>query len=313
MPYPFIGGHEGAGVVEQIGSKVDHLAPGDHVLLTFSSCGTCVHCFQRIPAYCTQMRDLNFKGSRVDGTTGFTLVDDGRPAASHFFGQSSFAAKSIVSASSAVRIDKKLPLDIVCTFGCGIQTGAGTVLNVLKPRLGSTIAVFGAGAVGMAAIMAAKLTPAAKIIAVDVVESKLDSALQLGATDAINSLKVSVVDEIKKQTGGRGVDLALDATGRVEVIRDMFESAAPGSLVVTVGAPPMGQHIHIEPARWLEKGVSYMGAHQGSSVPQQVCGVFLCCCWYCLVEVWRSVNSYIFSSFLSFYNFGRVADFPLRD
>lgn len=269
MPYPFIGGHEGAGIVEQVGSRISHVAPGDHVLLSFSSCGDCVYCSAGTPAYCAQMRQFNFKGSRVDGTTAFALPD-GQAVASHFFGQSSFAAKTVVRGCSAIKVDKSIPLELACSFGCGVQTGAGTVLNVLKPELGSSIAIFGVGAVGMAAIMAARLTPAEKIIAVDIFDSKLEIARQMGATDVINSTKCSVVDEIKRITDGLGVDRALDATGRISVIQNMFDCAKPGSLVVTVGAPPLGQKLEIEPARWLEKGVSYMGVHQGSSVAQKV-------------------------------------------
>lgn len=269
MPFPFVGGHEGAGVVEQVGASVSHVAPGDHVLLSFSSCGECLRCRAGTPAYCAQMRQQNFKGSRLDGTTSFSLPA-GSAVASHFFGQSSFAAKAVVRGRSAVSVDKALPLEVACSFGCGVQTGAGTVLNVLKPVLGSSIAIFGAGAVGMAAIIAAGLTPVAKIIAVDVVDSKLTIARRMGATDVINANKCRVVDEIRRLTAGQGVDRALDATGRISTIQSMFECASPGALVVTVGAPAMGQTLEIEPAKWLEKGVSYMGVHQGSSVPSQV-------------------------------------------
>lgn len=272
VPFPFVGGHEGAGIVEIVGSQVRHVQVGDHVLMTFSSCGRCVHCARDAPAYCTRMREYNFRGSRPeDGSTAFSLPG-GQAVSSHFFGQSSFAAKAVVRARSVVKVehDDSLPLEILCAFGCGVQTGAGTVLNVLKPELGSSVAVFGAGAVGMAGLMAARLTPATTIIAVDILDSKLDLALRLGATHVINPSRVNVVEEIRRLTGGRGVDRAFDATGRVAVIRDMLDCAGPGGLVVTVGAPAMEDGLEIKPATWLEKGVSYMGAHQGSSVPEKV-------------------------------------------
>lgn len=215
------------------------------------------------------MREYNFRGSRIDGSTAFTFAG-GQVAASHFFGQSSFAAKAVVRERCLVKVDKSLPLEILCSFGCGIQTGAGTVLNVLRPEVGSTVAIFGAGAVGMAALMAAKLTPASKIIAIDVVQSKLEIAREFGATDTINPATVNVVDEIRRLTHGLGVDRALDATGKISCIRDMLDCAGPGAVVVTVGAPPMEQILEIKPAIWLEKGVKYMGAHQGSSLPQEV-------------------------------------------
>jgi aryl-alcohol dehydrogenase len=219
------------------------------------------------------MRQFNFQGSRIDGTTALSLPD-GQTVSSHFFGQSSFAKRAVVRGCSAVKVDRTLPLDILCSLGCGMQTGAGTILNVLKPELGSSIAIFGVGAVGMAGVMAARLTPAVKIIAVDVLDSKLNMARELGATHTLNPNKINVVSEIKKLTGSFGVERAFDATGRIDVIRNMIDCASPGALVVTVGAPPMGKTIEIEVAAWLEKGVSYMGAHQGSSFPKKVQLVF---------------------------------------
>lgn len=265
---PLIAGHEGAGVVEQVGSRVNHVKVGDHVLLTFNSCGQCQSCQTGHPAYCANIFQLNLSGSRMDGSSTFSL--NGKDVSSPFFGQSSFSQRAIVSGRSAVRIDKSLPLDILCSLGCGLQTGAGTILNTLKPTMGSTVVIFGVGAVGMAGIMAAKLTQAAKIVAVDVVDSKLKLAMELGATHTINSMEKNVLHDIKALTGGEGFNFAFDTTGNVKVIQTMIDSAPPMSVVASVGASRPGETVQIEPATWIARGVIYTGTHQGSSVPQEV-------------------------------------------
>ena len=274
MSLPLVGGHEGAGIVERVGSKIGHVEVGDHVILSFSYCDECPPCRRGSPAYCFNMRQMNFLGARRDGTKTFSLLD-GQEISSHFFGQSSFAQKAVVRGVSAVKVDKDLPLDVLCSLGCGMQTGAGTVLNVLKPLVGTSLVVFGAGAVGMAGIMAARLTPAVKIIAVDILDAKLEFARDMGATHTINSTTCDVVSEIRALTGGLGVHAGFDATGQIKAIRDMIDCAAPGATVVTVGAPRLGLTLDIEPGTWLAKGVSYMGAHQGSSVPSEVLVPFL--------------------------------------
>lgn len=272
---PLVGGHEGAGVVERVGSQVGHVEVGDEVLLTFSTCGECASCRRGIPAYCFNMWEMNFLGARRDGTRAFsTLEEDGKPisVSSHFFGQSSFARRTIVRGVSAVKVEKGLPLHLLCSMGCGMQTGAGTVLNALRVQMGQSLVVFGAGAVGMAGIMAARLTSAAIIVAVDVVDAKLVKAREMGATHTINPTKegVDVVGQIRTLTKGFGADRAMDTTGNVNVIKSMMECAAPGGIVATVGAPRKGATVEIEPAAWLARGVSYVGVHQGSSVPMQV-------------------------------------------
>ncbi|KIW94816.1 uncharacterized protein Z519_04794 [Cladophialophora bantiana CBS 173.52] len=275
---PAILGHEGSGVVEQVGSEVKHVAIGDHVLLSFNYCGNCTPCRRGNPSYCRKGPHLCFGGSRLDGSKPFSL--NGTDINSSYFGQSSFAARSIVSGVCAVKIPSNVPLDILCCLGCGIQTGAGTVLNLLKPTVGASIAVFGVGSVGLAAIMAAaKLTPATKIIAIDIVDSRLELASELGATHTINSKEKDVVALIKAATNGEGVDCALDATGIVAVIESMIAAAANNGTVATVGGAPKGVFVNIEAASWIGRNVSYVGSCQGSSFPQ----TFL----PALVDFWR--------------------------
>jgi aryl-alcohol dehydrogenase len=215
---------------------------------------------------------MNFRGARQDGTTAFTI--DGKDVSSHFFGQSSFSSIAIARASSAIKIDRHLPLNTVCALGCSMQTGAGTVLNVLKPLSGASLVVFGTGAVGMGAIMAANLTAASKVIAVDTQEWKLQKAKSFGATHLINSSSGDVVEQIRTITDGFGANYAIDTTGKIPVIRSMIDCAAPGGITATVGSPRFGETIDIEPASWLARGVSYIGVHQGSSVPHKASKLF---------------------------------------
>jgi aryl-alcohol dehydrogenase len=267
---PAVLGHEGAGVVEEIGASVHHVAIGDHVLLSITSCGACRPCLRGLPSYCRHGPRLLFGGARSDGSHTFSL--DSVDISSPYFGQSSFAARSIVTANCAVSVPKDVPLDVLCPFGCGFQTGAGTVLNDLKPYVGASIAVFGVGSVGLAAIIAAaNLTPATKIIAVDVMESRLELAAELGATETINSSGKDVVALIKAVTAGEGVDRALDTTGNTAIIEAMIASAANNGVVATVGAAPAGKFVSIEPADWIGRNVSYVGSCEGSSHPQTVC------------------------------------------
>lgn len=170
-----------------------------------------------------------------------------------------------------MKIDQTLPLDVLCCLGCGIQTGAGTVLNVLRPSVGSSIAVYGVGSVGLAAVIAAaRFTPATKIIAIDIQDSRLELAKELGATHTINSKSQDVVGLVRAITNGEGTNGALDATGNIEVIESMIAAAANNGTVATVGGAPRGRFVQIEVATWIGRNVSYVGSCQGSSLPQEV-------------------------------------------
>src|SRR5262249_6461614 len=151
-PLPAVLGHEGAGVVEQVGARVAKVQPGDHVVLSYLSCGACPNCQQGQIGYCPHLFALNFGGGRLDGSKA--LRRGGRTISSHFFGQSSFATHALANQRNVVKVPSDAPLERLGPLGCGIQTGAGGVMNCLNPRAGASIAVFGAGAVGMSAIMA---------------------------------------------------------------------------------------------------------------------------------------------------------------
>ena len=215
---PAVLGHEGAGIVEKVGSAVKDLAVGDHVAMTFGSCGECPSCRNNKPYACANFRKVNFMGTMPDGTKRMRLNGS---EVSSFFSQSSFAAYSIVRASSAVKIDPEVDLAVAAPFGCGIQTGAGIVINSLKAGFGDNLAVFGCGTVGMSALMAARIVGCENIIAVGGNDKSLELALEIGATHAINRKKVDdVAEEIKKICPG-GVDYAIDTSG----VTSMMETA----------------------------------------------------------------------------------------
>ena len=215
LGYPVILGHEGAGIVEKVGSEVKNFKPGDHVILSFYSDGTCDNCLKGVPTQCRSYAKYNLSGVRADGDDHFT--ENGKHV-SDMFNQSSFTTTTVVDQRNAVKVDSKLDLRKLGPLGCGYVTGSGTVFNTLKPKPGDTIAVFGTGAVGLAAMMAGRISGCIKVIAVDIVPERLELAKELGATHAINSKEEDPVEKIKELTGGYGVDWTVDTTGLSSVI-----------------------------------------------------------------------------------------------
>ncbi len=205
-PIPMILGHEGAGIVEEVGSAVNGFEPGDHVTASYASCGECKQCLLGRPYACERMNELNFEGKDIDGGTRYQL--DGHPLSS-FFQQSSFGTHMKVQARNIVKVDKTVDLKMLGPLGCGLQTGAGTVLNELRPQPEDGIVIFGTGTVGLAAIMAAKIAHCSPIIAVDIFDTRLETAKQLGATHVINSKNTPNVPAEVNQIVKGGVDYAV--------------------------------------------------------------------------------------------------------
>jgi aryl-alcohol dehydrogenase len=201
-------GHEGAGVVERVGKKVKRVRRGDHVVLSFQSCGHCRQCRSGRPAHCTHLYEANFGFQRLDGSNALKRSS----VHGHFFGQSSFATHSLATERNLVKVSKGLPLEVLSPLGCGLQTGAGTVMNSLKVPEGASIAVFGTGAVGLAAVMAARLIGAHPIIGVDIKPWRLKLGLKLGLTHTIDNRRQDVAARIADITG-RGVDYVVETTG----------------------------------------------------------------------------------------------------
>ncbi|MFC4025560.1 NAD(P)-dependent alcohol dehydrogenase [Oceanobacillus longus] len=254
---PSVLGHEGAGIVEEIGSEVTEFQKGDHVVVSFASCGKCDNCLANHPAHCRYYAELNLN-SHIDQDTN-KLV-------SRFFGQSSFATYSLVSERNVVKIDKDMDLALAAPLGCGLQTGASSVLNVLKPEAGSSIAVFGVGAVGLSAIMAAKIAGCENIIGIDLHDNRLELAEELGATATIKSGKnVDVAEKIKEITG-TGVQHVLDTTGVDMVIEQAIASLDTFGKLATVVTD---YSLNIPLEILALGGNSIVGTSQGDAIPQK--------------------------------------------
>lgn len=267
VPTPMVLGHEGAGVVEAVGSAVTSLKPGDHVVLSFNSCGGCPNCESHEPAYCYQFLGLNFGGVRLDDNSS-PVSQAGEKIHANFFGQSSFASLAITRASNAVKIDKDLPLAMMGPLGCGIQTGAGAVMNSLKVRTGQSLAIFGAGAVGLSAVMAAKAIGASAIVVVEPNAARRALALELGATAAIDPASTpDVLDQVRHNSGG-GVAYALDTTGIPGVIGTAAETLMPNGLLGLLGMAPPEAPMPMTIMSLLMRGSGVKAIVEGDSDPQ---------------------------------------------
>jgi aryl-alcohol dehydrogenase len=214
---PQVYGHEGAGIVEAVGADVTSVVPGDHVVLSFNSCGACPACAKGRLPYCFNFSLHNMSGGRPDGTSAFTDAAGNR-VGSHYFGQSSFASHTVVAQQSVVKVDPSYDLASLGPLGCGIQTGAGAVMNTLAVEAGASLVVTGAGALGLSAVMAAKAVGAGTIIAVDRHANRLELARRFGATHAISGSPAEITAQIYAITGG-GTDYAFDTTGNAAIVR----------------------------------------------------------------------------------------------
>jgi aryl-alcohol dehydrogenase len=243
-PKPIVLGHEGAGIVERVGGGVTRLAVGDPVILSANFCGECPSCRQNAHSYCYEVMARNFGGRRPDGST--PLTQNATPINARFFGQSSFATYALADERSAVKAPADLPLEILGPLACGVMTGAGAVINSLQVRPGQSIAIFGAGAVGLSAVMAAKIVGATRIVAIDVVPARLGLALELGATDVIDvsaggaspgHAATGNAAQLIKELTRHGVDFTFNTTRSPAIFTQAMESLAPRGVAGFVGAP----------------------------------------------------------------------------
>ncbi|MEO8603116.1 MAG: Zn-dependent alcohol dehydrogenase [bacterium] len=258
IPPPCILGHEGAGIVEEVGKGVTHLKTGDHVVLAWvQPCGRCHFCVNARPHLCEAGLQSAMAGE------DFVFEKDGMPVG-RMAGVGSFADHTVVKANAAIKIRDDMPLDKACLVGCGVMTGVGAAINTAKVKPGDVVAVFGAGGVGLNVIQGCALSGAARIIVVDLVDSKLQLAKVFGATDVINGKDTDAPMAIRELTGGLGVDYAFEVIGSAAVVSQAYMSLKRGGLVVVVGVPAMGTDLTI-PAFSLtleEKGV--IGSLYGS-------------------------------------------------
>ncbi|KAJ4138718.1 hypothetical protein NW768_002578 [Fusarium equiseti] len=263
-------GHEGGGVVLETGSNITNVTNGDKVLLSFSSCGTCPGCASDHPAYCYKFNLYNFGGKRPDGSAAMFTMKDGQkqPMHSTFFGQSSFARYTIVHRTSLVKVPQETPLELFAPLGCGIQTGVGAIFNTLDVKPGSSVAVYGVGSVGLAAVMAAKARGARVIIAIDLQQSRLDLAKELGATHGVlGPDPKNIIKGILKICPPLGVDFAVDCTGVPVIIETMVAALGMRGRGATVGAPGGRAKAKIDIMGHLTYGKEYVGCSEGDSNP----------------------------------------------
>jgi aryl-alcohol dehydrogenase len=269
MPFPAPGvlGHEGAGIVAAVGPGVTNVAEGDKVVIGWPWCGTCRNCLEGQPRYCLQLGALVIAGGRADGSTSLRRLD-GSALHSHFFGQSSFASYSVCAASALVPVPSDAPIEILGPLACGIGTGAGAVLNVLRPFTGSSIVVYGAGAVGLSAVMAARLTGATTIVAVDRLASRLALARELGATETIDVSDAGTdpVAAVQEICGGPA-DFAMDCAGNVAVLRQAADSVGMRGTVALIGGAPAGASFSLDhmSTLWGKRVVGILGGEGRSA------------------------------------------------
>lgn len=263
-PQPVVLGHEGAGVVERVGPGVTKVAPGDHVVMTFNSCGTCPSCHDHAPTYCHEFFPRNFMGARADGSSG--LSREGETIHANIFGQSSFATFALSHERNAVKVSKDAPLEILGPLGCGVMTGAGAVMNALKAPAGRSLAVFGAGAVGLSAVLAAKASGVGPIIVVDINPDRLALALSLGADHALDGRSEPVVERIQAITGF-GVDYSIDTTANLKVMRQAIDVLAPRGTCGLVGASKMGDELALDALAVMSGGRTVRGVVEGDADP----------------------------------------------
>lgn len=292
-PKPGVLGHEGAGVVDKVGTQVTKVKPGDHVVTSFISCGACTACLSGMPSWCAEFKRLNFGGRRADGST--TMKKSGQIIYGSFFGQSTFATHALVTERNVVKVPSDVPLEILSPMGCGIQTGAGGVINTMKAKPGSAIAIFGVGSVGLSAIMAAVVSGCAKIIGIDILDERLKLAKEFGATDVINPSKADPVEEIRKLTGG-GIEYALECTAVPKVFRQAVDSLMMGGTCGLIGAAPVGVEVNLDMQTVLDAR-TVRGIIEGDCIPD----VFI----PKLIELYKQ-GRFPFDRLLKFYSLDQI-------
>jgi aryl-alcohol dehydrogenase len=295
VPLPAVLGHEGAGVVDAVGASVSSVAPGDHVVLSYQACGHCRPCLQARYAYCDHAFEANFGGARLDGSTGLRGNGAGPDVHGHFFGQSSFATYSLATERNVVKVPRDLPLELLGPLGCGFQTGAGAVINSLKVPAGASLAVFGSGAVGLAAIMAAKVAGAHPIVAVDINPGRLALARELGASHALDPRDGDLREALAAVAPG-GLDFVLEITALPAMLKTAVDVLAPLGIAALIGGAPQGTEAPIDMGNLLF-GRTVRGIVQGDSIPQLFIPQ--------LIELYRA-GDFPFDRLVRFYAFDEI-------
>jgi aryl-alcohol dehydrogenase len=292
-PPPSVFGHEGAGVVEKVGARVTKVKPGDHVVLAWDYCGTCPACKAGKDSYCLNFFLHNFHGARPDGSP--TLRKGDQVIHGSFFGQSSFADFALANERNVVKVRKDVPIEVLAPMGCGVMTGAGAVMNALRPRPGVSIAVFGAGTVGMSAILGAIVCGCTTIIAVDIKADRLEVAKELGATHTINAAEVDPVEAIRDLTGG-GAQFTLECVGNPRVLRQAVDSLPRLGVCGLLGVVPPGTEVSLD-MDLIMNGRTVKGIIEGDAIPDLFIPK--------LIELY-SQGRFPFDRLITFYPFDKI-------
>lgn len=288
-PMPAVLGHEGVGVVEALGPGISEFAPGDTVLMSFGSCGQCSKCRSGAPGYC-KSAGLSFRGTRADGSSPVSL--DGQAITGHFFAQSSFATHAVASVNNMVRLAPDLPPALMAPLACGVQTGMASVVIALAAGAADSIAIFGCGTVGLAAVMAARIVGCRTIVAIDIQDSRLELARELGATHVINSAN-EATGKVLRSLGG--VTRAFDCTGVPEVIQTAFNALQSQGVLVCAGVSKPGSQVSIDLGALMYAGRVIRGTIEGDAVPREFIPRMIA--WYRagLLPLEKLVTTYEFS------------------
>ncbi|MBN1313061.1 MAG: NAD(P)-dependent alcohol dehydrogenase [Anaerolineae bacterium] len=292
-PPPSVFGHEGAGVVEKVGSRVTKVKPGDHVVVVWDYCGTCTSCKSGNDSYCLNFFLHNFHGARPDGT--ITLRRGDQAIHGSFFNQSSFADYALASERNIVKVPEDVPIEILGPLGCGVMTGAGAVMNALRPRPGSSIAVFGVGPVGMSAILGAAVCGCTTIIAVDINPARLGAAKEFGATHVVNAGEADPVETILNITGG-GPQFSLECVGNPKVLRQAVDVLPRLGVCGLLGVVPPGTEVSLD-MDLIMNGRTVKGIIEGDAVPE----LFI----PRLIDLYRQ-GRFPFDKMITFYPFDEI-------
>jgi Zn-dependent alcohol dehydrogenase len=264
---PMVLGHEAAGEVVETGPNAEGFEAGDHIILSFvPACGGCEACRSGRAALCDPGAAANVAGELLGGTRRWNTGGDGDEVMHHHLGVSAFADHVVVSARSAVKVDPSVPYEVAALFGCAVLTGVGAVQNSAQVTMGETVAVFGLGGVGLAALLGAHLAGASKIVAVDVLQSKLDLALELGATDVVLAGDDATVENVRAATGG-GAHKTIETVGNAQVLADAYGATRRGGVTVTVGLPHPSKTLSIPAVSLVAEERTLRGSYLGSCVP----------------------------------------------